>query len=116
LTSSPSADHLSFVLATERVTTDLQEVTKPHDVREVTLISHQFGGFFGHHARTALAALLRLYGNSLKQYLRHHTLVLVAQQMTVENRYSADDGVGEVHHQIGASFDGYLHRIQPLRM
>jgi hypothetical protein len=52
---------------------------------------------------------------SLKKYFRHHPLVLVAQQMTVEKRYSPDDGVGEVHHQIGASFDGYLHRIQPLR-
>src|ERR1700722_999842 len=53
---------------------------------------------------------------SLKKYLGHHALVFVAQQMTVEQRDSANNRIGEVHHQIGASFDGYLYRIQPLRM
>ncbi len=34
----------------------------------------------------------------IKQYPGHHALVFVAQQMTVEERYSPDDGVRKVHH------------------
>src|SRR5271155_2096729 len=59
--------------------------------------------------------LVKVLFGSLKKYLRHHTLVFVAQQMTVEERHSPDDGIGEVHHQIDISFDWYLDRIQPLR-
>ncbi len=35
------------------------------------------------YARMAIV-LLHLSGDSLKKYLRHHTLVFVAQQVTVE--------------------------------
>jgi hypothetical protein len=67
--------------------------------------SHEVSQCHRSHCYWSLAVLLRLYGNSLKEYFRHHTLVFVAQQMTVEERYSPDDGVGEVHHQIGAFVD-----------
>ena len=48
------------------------------------------------HARGAIVMLPRLGDSSLKKYLRHHAFVLVAQQMTMENRYSADDRIGIV--------------------
>src|ERR1700688_4467324 len=57
-----------------------------------------------------------MWESSLKQYLGHHALVFVAQQMTVEERYSPDDGVRKVHHQIDASFDRNVDCIQPLWM
>ncbi len=52
----------------------------------------------------------------LKENLGHHALVLMAQQMTVKERYASDDGVGEVHHQIDISFNRDIYRIQPFRV
>jgi hypothetical protein len=39
----------------------------------------------------------------------------MAQQMTMEERNSPDDGIREVHYQIDASSDRDVHCIQPLR-
>jgi hypothetical protein len=39
----------------------------------------------------------------------------MAQQMTLEQRYAPDDGIGEIHHQINISFDRDINRIQPFR-
>ena len=61
-----------------------------------------------------LAAKPRI--GSLEKYLRHHALVFVAQQMTVEERYSPDDGVRKVHHKVDTSFDRDVDCIQPLWM
>ena len=38
----------------------------------------------------------------------------MAQQMTVKERHSADDGIGKVHHQIHVSLNWNVHSIQPL--
>jgi hypothetical protein len=40
------------------------------------------------------------WANSLEQYLRHHALVFMIQQMTVEERHAANDWIGEIHHQV----------------
>ena len=53
---------------------------------------------------------------SLEKNLGHHPLVFMAQQMTVEERNSPDDGIGEVHHQINISFNWDIDRIQPFRL
>jgi len=45
--------------------------------------------------------------------LGHHAFVLMAQQMTVEERYATDDGIGEVHHKIDISFNRDIDCIQP---
>jgi hypothetical protein len=50
---------------------------------------------------------------SLEKDLGHHTFILMAQQMTVEERYASDDGIGEVHHQIDISLNRDIYRVQP---
>ena len=51
----------------------------------------------------------------LEKYLGHHAFVLMAQQMTVEEGNAADDGVGEIHHQIDISLNRYIDCIPPFR-
>jgi hypothetical protein len=41
----------------------------------------------------------------LEKNFGYHTLVLMAKQMTVEERYAPDDGIGEVHHEIDIRSD-----------
>jgi hypothetical protein len=41
----------------------------------------------------------------LEKDLVHHTHILMAQQMAVEERYTPDDGIGEVHHEIAIRSD-----------
>jgi hypothetical protein len=39
----------------------------------------------------------------------------MAQQVTMEERYSSKDGVREIHYKIGASIDRHVGSIRPLR-
>lgn len=41
--------------------------------------------------------------DSLEQNLRHHSLVLMLQQVTMEERHSPNDRIGKIHHQVGGS-------------
>jgi hypothetical protein len=49
--------------------------------------------------RAALSDIL------LKKDFGHHAFVLMAQQMTADERYAPDDGIGEVHHEIDTRSD-----------
>lgn len=50
-----------------------------------------------------------------EQDFRHHALVLVAQEMTVENRHPPNDGIGEVHDEVHCSTEWDIHGIKPFR-
>ena len=53
---------------------------------------------------------------SLEDDFRHHALVLMTQQVAMEERYTPDNGVRKIHHQIDAPLDWNVHCIQPLGM
>jgi hypothetical protein len=49
-----------------------------------------------------LRVVLRIHAKFSDRLLEkdfgHHAFVLMAQQMTVEERNAPDDGIGEIHH------------------
>lgn len=52
----------------------------------------------------------------LPQVRGHHSLVLMLQQMTVENRHSPNNRIGKIHHQVGGSTVWNVYRVEPVRI
>lgn len=49
----------------------------------------------------------------LEQDLRHHSLVLVVQQMTMKQRHAFDRWVGEVQNNVNGAAGRNIHGIEP---
>src|SRR5258708_7443133 len=57
-------------------------------------------------------------GNSelFEQYLRHHPLIFVIQQVTMKHRHALDGGIGKVQDDIDAAVVRDIHGVQPYRV
>src|SRR6266550_2085260 len=69
-----------------------------------------FSGFFFMFQsllRTSVASGLS------EEYFCHHSLIFMTQEMTVEERHAANDGISEIHHEIDRTAIGDIHGIDP---
>ena len=67
-----------------------------------------------YHQRGDARSLFRESGPELpEQDFRHHALIFVAKQMTMEERHAANDRVGKIHNQIHRAAIGDIHCIDP---
>src|SRR6266436_9893724 len=48
-----------------------------------------------------------------EEYFCHHSLIFMIQEMTVEDRHAANDGISEIHHEIDRTAIGDIHGIYP---
>src|SRR6266446_7239916 len=72
-----------------------------------------FSGFFF----MLQSLLIRIYlrtsvaSGLSEEDLCHHSLVFMTQEMTVEERHAANDGISEIHHQIDRTAIGEINGI-----
>src|SRR5439155_25265863 len=46
-----------------------------------------------------------------EEYFCHHSLIFMTQEMTLEERHAANDGISEIHHEIDRTAIGDIHGI-----
>src|SRR5947209_2654565 len=74
-----------------------------------------FSGFFFMFQLLLIRICLRtsVASGLSEEYFCHHSLIFMAQEMTVEERHAANDGISEIHHQIDRTAIADIHGIEP---
>src|ERR1700730_4077382 len=74
-----------------------------------------FSGFFFIFQLLLIRIYLRISVASglSEEYFCHHSLIFMTQEMTVEERHAANDGISEIHHEIDRTAIGDIHGIHP---